>query len=100
MRRSAWSSGVEATGAVVTLLPLDADGNLVPVDGTLDVDLVGAAVHGCDGRQRIPANRAVDGRRACERFLLRRAPSIGSHFRLFIPTFNSISIRRRWFMPG
>ena len=32
---------VESTGIAVTLRPLDGDGNLVPVDGTLTVDLVG-----------------------------------------------------------
>ncbi len=36
-----WESGVEATGIVVTVYPIDAEGRLVPVDGTLDVDLVG-----------------------------------------------------------
>lgn len=36
-----WEPGVEATGIVVTVYPIDADGRLVPVDGTLDVDLVG-----------------------------------------------------------
>ena len=36
-----WTPTTEATGIVVTLQPLDALGNLVAVDGTLDVDLTG-----------------------------------------------------------
>jgi hypothetical protein len=36
-----WAAGVEATGIVITLRPLDADGRLVAIDGTLDVDLIG-----------------------------------------------------------
>jgi hypothetical protein len=36
-----WAAGVEATGIVVTVRPLDADGRLVAVDGTLEVDLIG-----------------------------------------------------------
>jgi hypothetical protein len=36
-----WSETTEATGIVVTLQPLDAHGNLVAVDGVLDVDLIG-----------------------------------------------------------
>jgi hypothetical protein len=36
-----WTPTTEATGIVVTLQPLDALGNLVAVDGTLDVDLIG-----------------------------------------------------------
>ncbi len=36
-----WTATTEATGIVVTLQPLDALGNLVAVDGTLDVDLIG-----------------------------------------------------------
>ena len=36
-----WSATTEATGIVVTLQPLDAHGNLVAIDGVLDVDLIG-----------------------------------------------------------
>jgi hypothetical protein len=35
-----WQPGVETTGIVVTVYPIDANGRLVAVDGTLDVDLV------------------------------------------------------------
>jgi hypothetical protein len=36
-----WSATTEATGIVVTLQPVDAYGNLVAIDGVLDVDLLG-----------------------------------------------------------
>jgi hypothetical protein len=36
-----WSTTTEATGIVVTLQPLDRHGNPVPVEGVLDVDLIG-----------------------------------------------------------
>jgi hypothetical protein len=36
-----WSATTEATGVVVTLQPLDDHGNLVAIDGVLDVDLIG-----------------------------------------------------------
>lgn len=36
-----WSSGVDSTGIVLDVSPLDGEGCLTPVDGTLEVDLFG-----------------------------------------------------------
>ncbi len=36
-----WSGGVENDGVLLRVMPLDASGNIVPVNGTLEVDLIG-----------------------------------------------------------
>ena len=41
-----WTPGVESSGLVVHVWPLDADGRLTRIDGTLDVDLIGTQFGG------------------------------------------------------
>ncbi len=41
-----WTPGVESSGLVVHAWPLDADGRLTPVDGTLEVNLIGVQLGG------------------------------------------------------
>jgi hypothetical protein len=36
-----WSSGADNDGVLLRVFPLDAQGNIVPVNGTLEVDLIG-----------------------------------------------------------
>ena len=41
-----WTPGVESSGIVIHVWPLDADGRLAPIDGTLEVDLIGTQFGG------------------------------------------------------
>jgi hypothetical protein len=41
-----WTPTVETSGFVVSILPLNADGQLTPISGTLEVDLVGQLMAG------------------------------------------------------
>ncbi len=50
-----WTPTVESSGFAVTIFPTDADGQLTPASGTLDVDLIGQLLSGNDTAGDFPS---------------------------------------------